>query len=128
MKRFWIILPAGFIALALLASFFRIGALWGLSAWGTVSPLVALAVAIVVVPQMFVKSAPDPFRLVPAHRLARRAIRRARGRIGASPVAPSVPHRALGGAVLPERRDRNGRVPARSAARDVHPARDSTGS
>jgi tetratricopeptide (TPR) repeat protein len=65
MKRFWVILPAGFIAIALLASFLRIGALWGIGAWGAVAPLVALALAIVVVPQMFVKSAPDPFRLIP---------------------------------------------------------------
>ncbi|MFA4947903.1 MAG: tetratricopeptide repeat protein [Candidatus Krumholzibacteriia bacterium] len=73
MKRFWIILPAGLIAIALIASFFRIGALWGLGAWGAVVPLVALVVAIVVVPQMFVKSAPDPFRLIP--RIRSRAAR-----------------------------------------------------
>ena len=48
MKRFSIILPAGFIAAALLASFFRIGALWGVSAWGALTPLVALIVAIAV--------------------------------------------------------------------------------
>jgi tetratricopeptide (TPR) repeat protein len=68
MKRFWIILPAGLVALALVASFFRIGALWGLDAWGAVAPLVALALAIVLVPQMFVKSAPDPFRIIPRMR------------------------------------------------------------
>ena len=73
MKRFSIILPVGFIAVALLASFLRIGALWGVGAWGALSPLVALAVAIVVVPQMFVKSAPDPFRLIP--RIGSRAAR-----------------------------------------------------
>jgi tetratricopeptide (TPR) repeat protein len=73
MKRFSIILPAGFIALALLASFLRIGALWGVGAWGAVAPLVALIVAIVVIPQMFVKSAPDPFRLIP--RIGSRAAR-----------------------------------------------------
>jgi len=65
MKRFWIVLPAGFIAIALLASFFGIAGLWGLSAWGTVAPLAALALAIVIVPQMFVKTIPDPFRLIP---------------------------------------------------------------
>ena len=68
MKRFWIVLPAGLIALALLASFFRIGALWGLDAWGAIAPLAALALAIVLVPQMFVKSAPDPFRIIPRMR------------------------------------------------------------
>ena len=73
MKRFSIMLPAGLIAIALLASFFRIGALWWLGAWGALSPLVALAVAIVVLPQMFVKSTPDPFRLIP--RIGSRAAR-----------------------------------------------------
>ena len=68
MKRFRIILPAGLIAIALLASFFRIEALWGLGTWGAVAPLVALALAIVVVPQLFMKSAPDPFRLFPRMR------------------------------------------------------------
>lgn len=73
MKRFWIILPAGLLTIALVASFFRIGALWGLNAWGAVAPIVALVIAIVVVPQMFLKSAPDPFRLLP--RLRSRAAR-----------------------------------------------------
>jgi tetratricopeptide (TPR) repeat protein len=68
MKLFSIMLPTGFIAIALLASFFGIAWLWGLSAWGALSPLAALAAAIVVVPQMFVKSAPDPFRRIPAIR------------------------------------------------------------
>jgi tetratricopeptide (TPR) repeat protein len=65
MKKFWIILPAAFIAIAVLASFLRIGALWGLDAWGAVAPLVGLVLAIVFIPQMFVKSTPDPFRLFP---------------------------------------------------------------
>ncbi len=65
MKLFWIVLSAGFVAITLLASFFGIAGLWGLTAWGTVAPLAALAAAIVIVPQMFVKSIPDPFRLLP---------------------------------------------------------------
>ncbi len=73
MKRFSILFPAGFVALALVASFFRLEALWGLSAWGAIAPLAALVLAIVLVPQMFVKSAPDPFRFLP--RIPSRAAR-----------------------------------------------------
>jgi tetratricopeptide (TPR) repeat protein len=55
MKRFWIIYPTALVALTLLASFFWKSALWGLSAWGALSPLVAVAFAIIVVPQLFLK-------------------------------------------------------------------------
>jgi tetratricopeptide (TPR) repeat protein len=65
MKRLSIAISAAFVALALVASFFKPGALWGLDAWGAVSPLAALALAIVLVPQMFVRSAPDPLRILP---------------------------------------------------------------
>ncbi|MDD4858029.1 MAG: tetratricopeptide repeat protein [Candidatus Krumholzibacteria bacterium] len=60
MKRSWPMLLAAVIALTLLASFFFERALWGLSAWGAVFPFAALGCAIVIVPQMFLKSAPDP--------------------------------------------------------------------
>jgi hypothetical protein len=73
MKRLSVIVSAAFVALALVASFFRIGALWGLDAWGAVSPLAALALAIVLVPQMLVRSAPDPLHALP--RIRSRAAR-----------------------------------------------------
>jgi tetratricopeptide (TPR) repeat protein len=73
MKRFIIVLSAAFVALALVASFIRLEALWGLSAWGAIAPLAGLVLAIIIVPQMFVKSAPDPFRFLP--RIPSRAAR-----------------------------------------------------
>ncbi len=73
MKRISIALPAGFVVLALVASFLRVKTLWGLSAWGAIAPLAGLVLAIVVVPQMFVKSAPDPLRAIP--RIPSRAAR-----------------------------------------------------
>jgi len=61
MKRSWLILFMGLTALTLLASFFWKRELWGLSAWGAISPFAALLYAIVIAPQFFLKSAPDPF-------------------------------------------------------------------
>jgi tetratricopeptide (TPR) repeat protein len=68
MRRSLIILLIGLIALTLLASFLFKSALWGLSAWGAISPLVALACAVVFTPQLFLKTAPDPFRRLPRMR------------------------------------------------------------
>ena len=65
MKRSWIILFTGLVALTVLASFVWKSALWGLSAWGAVSPLVALACAIIIVPQLFLKSALAAFNRIP---------------------------------------------------------------
>ena len=73
MKRSWLVSLTGLVGLTLLASFIWKRALWGLSAWGAISPLVAFAAAIVIVPQMFLRSAPDPFRRFP--RIPSRAVR-----------------------------------------------------
>ena len=73
MKRSWSMLFAGLIALTLLASFVWKSALWGLSAWGAVSPLVALACAIVIAAQLFLKSTGEAFNRIP--RLPSRAVR-----------------------------------------------------
>lgn len=73
MKRSWLVAFTGLIGLTLLASFILKRALWGLSAWGAISPIVAFAAAIIIVPQMFLRSAPDPFRRFP--RIPSRAAR-----------------------------------------------------
>ena len=65
MKRSWIMLLTGLIALTLLASFFWKSALWGLSAWGAISPLAALACAIIIVPQLFLKTGGEAFDRIP---------------------------------------------------------------
>ncbi|HVO77119.1 MAG TPA: tetratricopeptide repeat protein [Candidatus Bathyarchaeia archaeon] len=65
MKRSLAILLAALVALILVASFAGNGALWGLSAWGAISPFAALVGAIIVVPQLFLRTAPDPFRRLP---------------------------------------------------------------
>ena len=65
MKRSWIIFFIGLIGLTLLASFVWKSALWGLSAWGAVSPLVALACAIIIVPQLFLKTGGEAFDRIP---------------------------------------------------------------
>jgi tetratricopeptide (TPR) repeat protein len=73
MKRSWPLLLAGLIALTLLASFLFKNTLWGLSAWGAISPFAALGCAIIIIPQMFFKSAPDPLERLP--RIRSRAVR-----------------------------------------------------
>jgi len=65
MKRSWIIFFIGLIGLTLLASFVWKSALWGLSAWGAVSPLAALACAIIIVPQLFLKTGGEAFDRIP---------------------------------------------------------------
>ena len=65
MRRSWLIFLLCFIALTLLASTVSTRALWGLSAWAAVSPLVGLICGIIVAPQLFLKSAPNPFRRIP---------------------------------------------------------------
>ena len=52
------------VLLTLLASFFWNGALWGLASWGFLSPFVGLILAIVFIPQLFVKTPLDPFRRI----------------------------------------------------------------
>jgi tetratricopeptide (TPR) repeat protein len=73
MSRSWSMLFTGLLALTLLASFVWKSALWGLSAWGAVSPLVALACAIVIAAQFFLKSTGEAFDRIP--RLRSRAAR-----------------------------------------------------
>jgi tetratricopeptide (TPR) repeat protein len=73
MKRSWIVSLTALIGLTLLASFIWRRALWGLSAWGAISPLIALATAIIILPQLFLRSAPDPFGRFP--RIPSRAAR-----------------------------------------------------
>jgi len=73
MKRSWLVSLTGLIGLTLLASFIWKRALWGLSAWSAISPIVGLAAAVVIVPQLFLRSAPDPFRRFP--RIPSRAAR-----------------------------------------------------
>jgi tetratricopeptide (TPR) repeat protein len=65
MKRSWLAFLTGFAALIVLASFVWKGALWGVSAWGVISPLAALAGAIVIVPQFFLRQPFDPFGRLP---------------------------------------------------------------
>jgi len=65
MKRSWSMLFAGLLALTLLASFVWKSALWGLSAWGAVSPLAALACAIVIAAQLFLRPTGEAFDRIP---------------------------------------------------------------
>jgi tetratricopeptide (TPR) repeat protein len=64
-RRALIIGCLSLIALTLLASIRWGSALWGLSSWAAVSPFIALLCAIIVSPQLFLASRPDPFRRIP---------------------------------------------------------------
>jgi tetratricopeptide (TPR) repeat protein len=67
-KRSWLISFLCFIALTLIASTVLTRAIWALSSWAAVSPLIAFVCAILIVPQLFLKSPPAPFRFIPAIR------------------------------------------------------------
>jgi tetratricopeptide (TPR) repeat protein len=68
MNRTAIAISTGLVALCLAASFLLERGLWGLAAWGAVSPLAALAAAAILVPQFFRPIPADFFRRIPAIR------------------------------------------------------------
>lgn len=51
-----------------LASFLWKGSLWGLGSWGFLSPFIALVLAIVFIPQLFLKAPLDPLGRIPSIR------------------------------------------------------------
>ena len=65
MNRTATLLATALVALSLAASFFFARPLWGLAAWGAVSPIAALVAAALVVPQFFRPAPADPFRRIP---------------------------------------------------------------
>jgi tetratricopeptide (TPR) repeat protein len=69
-KRASLICSLCFIALIVLASTVWTKALWGLSSWAAVPPLLAFFCAILVTPQLFLTSTPNPLRRIPPVRSA----------------------------------------------------------
>jgi tetratricopeptide (TPR) repeat protein len=61
LKRSLPIFISCLVVLTVLASFLWKGALWGLGSWGSVSPFITLVLAVVLIPQLFVKTPLDPF-------------------------------------------------------------------
>jgi tetratricopeptide (TPR) repeat protein len=52
------------VILTVLASFLWRGELWGVASWGWLSPFISLVLAVLFVPQLFLKAPVDPFRRI----------------------------------------------------------------